>query len=101
MRIGPEVGRDSVCCPHCEGTGTEPCIRCEGSGKRPDTRYDVETGKYVRNLTNLEVCNMKNEYADDELGKDTHLKDAVDSTEASSDADIRNDVDVSVDVVRL
>lgn len=56
VRIGAEVARDTIPCPQCNGSCREICVRCEGSGQRPATRYDVETGTYVRNLTNEEIC---------------------------------------------
>lgn len=56
IRIGPEDARDTIECPQCKGTGFETCIRCDGTGIRPATRYDVLSGKTVRNLTNEEVC---------------------------------------------
>lgn len=55
VRIGAEDARDTISCPQCDGSSRELCTRCQGSGQRPTTRYDVETDKYVRNLTNEEV----------------------------------------------
>lgn len=59
IKIGPETARDSLTCTECHGSGIEECIRCEGSGKRPSMRYDVKSEKFVPNMTNEQVRNLK------------------------------------------
>lgn len=68
-------------------------MRCSGSGKRPDTRYDVKTGVFVRNLTNEEVCRLRGGAGEDdaEVGE---LDTASNDVEVGETAAASNDVGV-------
>lgn len=52
--IGPEKGRDTQTCTHCNGKKVETCCRCEGTGIRPSTKYDFEAQKQVPNKRNAD-----------------------------------------------